>query len=110
MKTFGLYGAGLLAARNINGGGSGGGGGSGSGAGTTWTRRTRTSQGNWLFGVAYGDGLFVAVGDRGIILTSPDGVDWTAQTSGTDHDLNGVTYGDGLFVAVGDRSIILTSP
>jgi hypothetical protein len=110
MKNLGLYGAGLLAARNINGGGSGGGGGSGSGVGTTWTRRTRTSQGNWLFGVAYGDGLFVAVGEDGIILTSPDGVDWTAQTSGTGNDLNGVAYGDGLFVVVGDRSIILTSP
>jgi hypothetical protein len=33
--------------------------------------------------VTYGNGLFVAVGDGGTILTSPDGVTWTAQTSGT---------------------------
>jgi hypothetical protein len=108
MKRLGLYGAGLLASCNINGGGSGGGGGSGSGAGTTWTRRI--SQGNHLRGVAYGDGLFVAVGNDGTILTSPDGVNWTVQTSGTDHSLHGVTYGNGLFVAVGDNGTILTSP
>jgi hypothetical protein len=60
--------------------------------------------------VAYGDGLFVAVGSGGVILTSPDGATWTAWTSGTGNDLNGVTYGNGLFVVVGDRSIILTSP
>uniref|UniRef100_UPI001F07DC84 COG1470 family protein n=1 Tax=Thermus caldifontis TaxID=1930763 RepID=UPI001F07DC84 len=29
--------------------------------------------------VTYGNGLFVAVGDGGAILTSPDGVSWTAQ-------------------------------
>jgi hypothetical protein len=35
-----------------------------------WTQRTSgTIYG--LFGVAYGNGTFVAVGDRGIILTSP---------------------------------------
>jgi hypothetical protein len=73
VKTFGLYEEGFLAACNINGGGtgggSGGGGGSGSGVGTTWTRRTW--QGNYLSGVAYGNGTFVAVGENGTILTSP---------------------------------------
>jgi hypothetical protein len=75
MKTLRLYGVGLLATRNINGGGtgggSGGGGGSGQGVGTvgtTWTRRTW--QGHSLYDVTYGDGLFVAVGG-GTILTSP---------------------------------------
>ena len=46
-----------------------GGGGGGSGAGTTWT--LRTSGGNNLNGVAYGNGTFVAVGRYGTILTSP---------------------------------------
>jgi phage terminase large subunit-like protein len=84
-----------------------GGGGGGGGAGTTWTVR---NLGNPLYGVAYGDGLFVAVGDRGAILTSPDGVTWTPRTSGTDDSLYGVTYRDGLFVAVGVGGTILTSP
>jgi hypothetical protein len=88
--------------------GGGGGGGGGSGVGTTWT--SRTSQGNLLNGVAYGNGTFVAVGRNGTILTSPDGVGWTQRTSGTSNHLNGVTYGNGLFVAVGERGAILTSP
>ena len=73
MNTLRLYEVGFLAARNIDGGGtaggSGGGGGSGSGVGTTWT--SRTSQSQSLNGVAYGNGLFVAVGVYGTILTSP---------------------------------------
>jgi hypothetical protein len=59
--------------------------------------------------VTYGNGLFVAVGEGGAILTSPDGVSWTARTSGTGDWLFGVTYGNGLFVAVGEGGTILTS-
>jgi hypothetical protein len=68
--------------------------------GVSWTVRTSGTS-NLLFGVAYGNGLFVAVGMSGTILTSPDGVNWTARTSGTSNSLRGVTYGNGLFVAVG---------
>jgi hypothetical protein len=115
VKTFGLYEEGFLAACNINGGGTGGGSGGGEGSGrevgtvgTTWTRRTW--QGNSLSSVTYGDGLFVAVGERGIILASPDGVSWTLRNSGTSRDIYGVIYGNGLFVAVGTGGTILTSP
>jgi hypothetical protein len=38
--------------------------------GVKWTRRTSGTN-NLLYGVTYGNGLFVAVGDRGTILTSP---------------------------------------
>ena len=114
MKTFGLYEEGFLAACTINGGGtgggSGGGGGSGREVGTTWTL---CSQGFGVFyGVAYGNGLFVAVGGLGFgtILTSPDGVSWTERTSGTYNPLSSVTYGNGTFVAVGEGGTILTSP
>jgi hypothetical protein len=101
MKTLRLYGAGLLvalllalAACGASGGGSGGGGGgSGSGAGTTWTLRFPGF--NDLNGVTYGNGLFVAVGEGGTILTSPDGASWTRRTSGTSNRLRGVTYGNG---------------
>jgi hypothetical protein len=60
--------------------------------------------------VTYGNGLFVAVGEDGAILTSPDGVNWTRRTSGTRNGLESVTYGNGLFVAVGEWGTILTSP
>jgi hypothetical protein len=59
-----------------------GGGGGKSGVGATWTLRNLGQPHN-LFGVAYGNGLFVAVGNDGTILTSPDGVSWTQRTSGT---------------------------
>jgi photosystem II stability/assembly factor-like uncharacterized protein len=64
---------------------------------------------SYLQGVIYGNGTFVAVGDNGTILTSPDGVTWTIRITSTDAYLEGVTYGNGIFVAVG-QEIILTSP
>ena len=50
------------------------------------------------------------MGDGGTILTSPDGVTWTARTSGTTQILRGVVYGGSQFVAVGYNGTILTSP
>ena len=82
-----------------------------------WHLRNPLPQGNDLRGVTYGSGTFVAVGDSGTILTSPDGVTWTIATSGTNSDLSGVTYGNDIFVAVGGNTVfpstggtILTSP
>ena len=37
------------------------------------------------------------------VMTSPDGVTWTAQTAAEANSWNGVTYGNGQFVAVTDR-------
>ena len=59
--------------------------------------------------VIYGNGLFVAVGTIGTILTSTDGITWTQQVSPTTQNLNAVAYGNGLYVAVGDNGIIMTS-
>ena len=74
-------------------------------------------QGNNLNGVAYGNNTYVAVGDYGTILTSPDGVKWTVQNSRTTMQINGVAYGNGMFVAVGTNGswyealgFVLTSP
>jgi len=67
MKTLRLYGAGLLVALLLALAACGT---SGGGSGVAWTPRT-SGTGNWLSGVAYGNGTFVAVGDGGTILTSP---------------------------------------
>ncbi|MEA3309715.1 MAG: hypothetical protein U9Q70_09425, partial [Chloroflexota bacterium] len=60
--------------------------------------------------IGYGSSQFVVMGDDGTILTSSNGANWTADTSGTSNTLSGITYGDGLFVAVGAYGTILTSP
>lgn len=56
-----------------------------------------------------GDALWVAVGDGGTIVRSPDGAAWTSSTSGVTVALNAVAHGDGKFVAVGQAGKILTS-
>ncbi|MCL4180937.1 MAG: hypothetical protein KJ072_24715 [Verrucomicrobia bacterium] len=60
-------------------------------------------------GVHYGDQQFIAVGDRGLLSTSKDGVVWELGDSGTDFDLRGVAYGNNRYVVVGPRAV-LTSP
>ena len=65
-----------------------------------------------LWGVASGDSVFVAVGEGGTILTSPDGVAWTARVSGTSRWLLAATWAPTVktFVVVGEAGTILTSP
>lgn len=53
-------------------------------------------------------GTFFAVGDAGTILSSTDGITWTARNSDPTYNLHGITHG-GIFVAVGDGGTILTS-
>jgi hypothetical protein len=66
--------------------------------------------GRRLNAVTYANGIFVAVGVQGTILSSADGITWAPRTSGTSMELNRVTYGNGLFVAVGNHGTILISP
>lgn len=75
-----------------------------------WHVRNSVPGGYTLNAVAYGNGMFVAVGRQGTILSSPDGTTWTPQTSGTSATFHGVTHGNDLFVAVGDAGTIFTSP
>jgi hypothetical protein len=71
---------------------------------------TALPQENALYGLAYGNGTFVAVGDLGTILSSSDGITWFPRSvSGTDLWLKSVAYGNGSFVAVGDFGAVLTS-
>jgi hypothetical protein len=63
---------------------------------------------NRLRGVAWTGIQFVAVGDAGIILTSPDGTTWTPQTSGTTSDLYAAAADTNIIVVVGGG--IFTSP
>lgn len=59
---------------------------------------------------ASGHSVFVAVGASGTVLTSPDGVAWTPQTSGTTATLNAVAYSAGhRFIAVAENGSIYYS-
>ena len=84
-------------------------------SGTTWNARTVPNAQSWQ-SVAYGNGLFVAVAVNGStsqqIMTSPDGVNWTARTSPyASAQWTSITYGNGLFVAVSQTNgYIMTSP
>ncbi|MDG0810444.1 S-layer homology domain-containing protein [Cohnella rhizosphaerae] len=75
----------------------------------TWTLRSPLPTGNILTSVTFGNGTFVAVGNKGTILTSSDGASWSSQASGTANILNKVIWGSNLFVAVGAGGTILTS-
>lgn len=62
-----------------------------------------------LNSVAYGNGLFIAVGDAGTILSSssPNVSDsWTSQSDEDFGDLKGITFKNGMFIAVGDDNIV----
>lgn len=65
----------------------------------------------WDFSVAQYHDVFVAVGDSGGILTSPDGLAWTARFSGLFARLTAVSVlaPVGPFVAVGDSGTVATS-
>jgi hypothetical protein len=72
----------------------------------TWTRRSTSAN---MYGVAWCDDQFVAVGSTGKIFTSPNGVTWTSRTSGTSSDLYGVARRGDTILAVGSLGTVLRS-
>lgn len=75
--------------------------------GSTWSARTLPSA-IWR-AVAYGGGVFAAIGSSTTAATSPDGVTWTSRTmaSGSWRDL---AWNGSVFCAVGDGTACATSP
>jgi len=72
---------------------------------TGWTLRVAGG----MNGVAWCSDQFVAVGTGGTIYTSPNGIVWTLQTSGTTNALYGVSQGNGFIIVTGDNGTILRS-
>lgn len=76
-----------------------------------WVSQTSVD-GTWN-SVSYGNGVFVAVSDDGKVMTSPDGITWTARIAAANNAWVAVTFGNGIFAAVsrtGTRNRIMTSP
>lgn len=59
--------------------------------------------------IAYGNGIYVAVGTNGGIYTSKDLINWTKQKSGVSQKLVGVNFGKNQFIITGVDGVILTS-
>lgn len=56
--------------------------------------------------VIYGGGQYVRAGAGGSLATSPDGITWTARTSGTANSINELIYAGGQYVFVANSGII----
>jgi Immunoglobulin I-set domain len=79
--------------------------------GATWYRTNLAGGGGYLDGIAHGNGTYVAVGQNGLVFTSPDALTWSNRTSGTSSTLYDVAFGNGIFVAtIAGSSNVLTSP
>jgi sugar lactone lactonase YvrE len=81
--------------------------------GEHWVKQIPITSEN-LNSVAFGNGLFVVVGNNGTVLTSTNGLAWEAQTLTAEGlpNLRGIAFARGLFVVVsGDANgSIWTSP
>lgn len=63
---------------------------------------------NDMRGLALGPAV-IAVGAKGAIHTSANGITWTAVSSGVSGDLNAAAYLGGAYVTVGDAGMVLYS-
>ena len=78
--------------------------------GISWTLREGWVFTDYIFyDITYAENIFVAVGSEGVVITSPDGINWAERISPA-WGLSGVTHGNNIFVAVGTLSTIITSP
>jgi hypothetical protein len=85
--------------------------------GTNWTKKDLGTD-EFLYGIAYGNNTFVAVGGSydwlsdsftGSVLTSTDGQNWIKQSLIGMEFLNGTAFGNNIFLAVGERGSIISS-
>ncbi|MEY2410478.1 MAG: hypothetical protein QOF48_3148 [Verrucomicrobiota bacterium] len=75
----------------------------------SWVHRILPGSSSNLNSVAYGNGLFVAVGDGSFIARSADGATWTGTTLGNYGTLKRVRFLNGQFLAVGASDKLLVS-
>ena len=74
-----------------------------------WHQVSPSPEGNYLRSVAFGNGLFVAVGEGGTIISSTDGKVWTVRKHKGTGFIRRVCAGNNVFIAVGDNGDVLKS-
>jgi len=74
-----------------------------------WTDQSPAGVSDDIWCVKYANENFVAVTNKGRVLTSTDGSSWSVQTLNANTWLVSVTYGGGLWVVVGEGGIIYYS-
>ena len=80
--------------------------------GITWTLRTSQFGTGLIYGLAFGNGIFVAAGSSASnkVATSSDGLTWTGRgTAMTTGQFQDVAFGAGVFVAVTDNGEVRSS-
>lgn len=66
-----------------------------------WNWRNPLPHGSFLNNIKFCNDRFFAVGDKGAILTSLDGIDWQYEKSRTGINLYSIAYGNGMYTVVG---------
>jgi hypothetical protein len=74
-----------------------------------WAERTVPGSGYTLNSVAFGNGVFVAVGDSGVMLLSGNGVNWTNTSPVGYGALARIRFLNGQFTVVGDTNVMYRS-
>jgi hypothetical protein len=74
-----------------------------------WVRRNPLPQNDPLLEITYGNGRFVAVGERGSVVVSSNGVDWSAHPLRAQARTRSIAFGNGVFVAGADSSIVTST-
>lgn len=77
--------------------------------GDVWRQTAPLPSAGSLNAVLYNGSQWVAVGQRGSLLTSTDASNWTPRTLPTTANLRGVAWSGSLFVVAGENAVLLSS-
>lgn len=74
----------------------------------TWTEHPGTGP-VLLFGITWAGDRFIAVGERGVVNSSPDGLNWTYDSICTSQTLEDVFWDGKAAYAVGSGGVVITT-
>ena len=77
--------------------------------GEEWSCVAPTVPDKKLYGIAYGNNKFIAVGQSGTVIISDNGSGWATRTSNTSANLNSIAFGNNTFVGVGSNTVIVST-